>query len=124
IPRTYMMHRVVDRKIGDDSNLVRAYPAMPGRIFAVAFSPDGTRLAAASSDAGLGHVQLFNVPDAFLPPEDVKLIQGKTIDQRSADERARVEAYNREGAELVATAAGDLPPLYALAFSSDGKALI
>ena len=124
IPRTYMMHRVVDRKIGDDSNLVRAYPTMPGRIFAVAFSPDGTRLAAASSDAGKGHVQLFNVPDAFLPPEDVKLIQGKTIDQRSAEERARIEAYNREGADLVATADGDLPPVYALAFSSDGEALI
>ena len=88
IPRTYMMHRVVERKIGDDSNLVRAYPTMPGRIFAVAFSPDGTRLAAASSDAGHGHVQLFNVPDAFLPPDDVKLIQGKTIDQRSG-RRAR-----------------------------------
>ena len=24
--RTYMMHRVVERKIGDDSNLVRVYP--------------------------------------------------------------------------------------------------
>lgn len=124
IPRTYMMHRVVDRKIGDDSNLVRAYPAMPGRIFAVAFSPDGTRLAAASSDAGKGHVQLFNVPDAFLPPDDVKLIQGKTIDQRSAEERARIEAYNREGADVVSTAAGDLPPIYALSFSADGKALV
>jgi len=124
IPRTYMMHRVVDRKIGDDSNLVRAYPTMPGRIFAVAFSPDGTRLAAASSNAGHGHVQLFNVPDAFLPPEDVKLIQGKTIDQRSTEERARIEAYNREGAEVVSTAAGELPPVYALAFSADGKSLV
>ena len=124
IPRTYMMHRVVDRKIGDDSNLVRAYPTMPGRIFAVAFSPDGTRLAAASSDAGHGHVQLFNVPDAFLPPEDVKLIQGKTIDQRSTEERARIEAYNREGAEVVSTAAGELPPVYTLAFSADGKSLV
>jgi WD40 repeat protein len=124
IPRTYMMHRVVERKIGDDSNLVRAYSAMPGRIFAVAFSPDGTRLAAASSDAGHGHVQLFNVPDAFLPPDDVKLIQGKTVDQRSAEEKARIDAYNREGADLVSSAVGDLPPVYALAFSADGKALV
>lgn len=124
IPRTYMMHRVVERKIGDDSNLVRAYPALPGRIFAVAFSPDGTRLAAASSDAGQGHVQWFNVPDAFLPPDDVKLIQGKPVDQRSAEEKGRVDAYNREGAELVATAAGELPPVYALAFSADGKSLV
>jgi WD40 repeat protein len=124
IPRTYMMHRVVERKIGDDSNLVRAYPALPGRIFAVAFSPDGTRLAAASSDAGCGHVQLFNVPDAFLPPDDVKLIQGKTVDQRSAEEKARIDAYNREGADVIATAAGEFPPVYAIAFSADGKSLV
>ncbi|BBO32041.1 hypothetical protein PLANPX_1653 [Lacipirellula parvula] len=124
IPRTYMIHRVVERKIGDDSNLVRAYPAMPGRIFAIAFSPDGTRLAAASSHEGRGHVQLFNVPDALLPPDDVKLIQGKTVDQRSPEEKARIEAYNREGAELVATATGELPPVYAIAFQPDGKGLV
>ena len=124
VPRTYMMHRVVERKIGDDSNLVRRYPTMPGRIFAVAFSADGTRLAAASSDAGRGHVQLFNVPDALLPPDDVKLIQGKTVEQRSAEEKARVEAYNAEGAELVATAAGELPAVYAVAFHPDGQSVI
>lgn len=124
VPRTYMTHRVVERKIGDDSNLVRRYPAMPGRIFAVAFSPDGTKLAAASSDAGRGHVQVFNVPDALLPPDDVKLIQGKTVDQRSAEEKALVEAYNAEGAELVATAAGELPAIYAAAFHPDGQSVI
>jgi WD40 repeat protein len=124
IPRTYMFHRVVERKIGDDSNLVRVYPAMPGRIFAVAFSPDGMRLAAASSDAGRGHVQLFNVPDALTPPDDVKLIQGKTVDQRTAEEKARVEAYNREDADLVATASGDTPPIYAIAFMPDGQSLV
>ncbi|HEX6961342.1 MAG TPA: DUF1549 domain-containing protein, partial [Lacipirellula sp.] len=121
--RTYMMHRVVDRKIGDDSNLVRVYPAMPGRIFAVAFSPDGTRLAAGSSDHGKGHLRVFNVPDALLPPDDVKVIQGKEVFNRSAEEKARVEAYNREGAELVATAAGDLKPVYAVAFHPDGQTI-
>jgi hypothetical protein len=123
MPRTYMMHRVVQRRIGDDSNLVRVYPAMPGRIFAVAFSPDGARLAAASSDQGRGYVQVFNVPDALTPPEDVKLIQGKVVDQRSAEEKARIEAYNREGAELVATAAGELRSIYAVAFHPDGQSI-
>jgi WD40 repeat protein len=121
--RTYMMHRVVDRKIGDDSNLVRVYPPVPGRVFAVAFSPDGTRLAAGSSDHGKGHLQVFNVPDALLPPDDVKLIQGKEVFNRSAEEKARVEAYNQDGATVVATAAVDLKPVYAVAFHPDGKAI-
>lgn len=121
--RTYMMHRVVDRRIGDDSNLVRVYPAMPGRIFAVAFSPDGTRVAAASSDGEAGHVRVFAVPDTFLPPEDVKLIQSKVVTERTPEEKARLDAYNRESAELTATAAGDLPPIYAIAFHPDGKAI-
>ncbi len=124
VPRTYMMHRVVERRIGDDSNLVRVYPAMPGRIYAVAFSPDGTRLAAASNERGAGHVQLFKVPDAFLPPDDVKAIEAKIVDGRTPQEKQRIEAYNRDGAELAATAAGDLNAVYALAFHPDGQTII
>ncbi|RIK83388.1 MAG: hypothetical protein DCC67_05990 [Planctomycetota bacterium] len=124
VPRTYMFHRVVDRRIGDDSNLVRAYPPMPGRIFGLAFSPDGTRLAAASSDYGRGHVHVFSVPDALLPPEDVKAIQAKTVDERTADEKARLEAYHREGADVVAKIDGELPAIYAVAFHPDGQSLV
>src|SRR5690606_17274029 len=80
-------------------------------------------LAAASSNAGRGHVRLFNVPDALAPPDDVKLIQGKTVDQRTAEEKARVEAYNREETDLIATADGDFPPVYAIAFTPDGRTL-
>ncbi|HEY3789836.1 MAG TPA: c-type cytochrome domain-containing protein, partial [Urbifossiella sp.] len=47
-PRLYMMHRERKREIGDDSNKVREYEAMPGRISTVAFSPDGLHFAAAS----------------------------------------------------------------------------
>ncbi len=124
VPRTYMMERVVERKIGDDSNLVRSYPAMPGRVFAVAFSPDGTRLAAASSDGAQGYVQVFAVPDAFLPPEDVKLIQGKEVEKRTAEDKARLEAYNHEGAVRLTYAASQMGPVYALAFTPDGQTLV
>ena len=123
IPKTYMMQRLVERKIGDDSNLVRTYPAMPGRVFAVAISPDGTRLAAASSHQNQGHVQIFSVPESLTPPDDVKLIQAKTVDERSADEKARLAAYLREGAVRLAYAASELSPVYAVAFHPSGATL-
>ena len=124
IPKTYMLHRLVERRIGDDSNLVRTYPGMPGRIFAIALSADGTRLAAASSDKGQGYVQIFAVPEGMTPPEDVKLIQGKVVDGRTPEEKARVAAYNREGAVRLAYAASELPPVYALAFMPDGQTVV
>ncbi len=48
-PKIYRMYREKARVIGDDFNLIRAFPAMPGRVFDVAYSPDGSRIAAGSS---------------------------------------------------------------------------
>jgi WD40 repeat protein len=52
------------RKIGDDYNLIRAFPQMPGRLFTVAFSHDGNRIAAGSSYNGTGEVRVYNYADA------------------------------------------------------------
>lgn len=60
-PRLYKMHREVKREIGDDANLLKEYEGMPGRISAVAFNPDGTRFAAASSLDGKGEVRVYDV---------------------------------------------------------------
>ena len=64
IARLYKMHRETKRVIGDDANKVREYPAMPGRIFALAFSKDGSRFAAGSSLDGTGEVRVFQTADA------------------------------------------------------------
>lgn len=57
IPKLYRMFRTQPRAIGDDFNLVKAYDKMPGRISAVAFSADGSLLAAAAT----GEVRVFDV---------------------------------------------------------------
>jgi WD40 repeat protein len=64
VPKIYQMFRTKDRKIGDDFNLIRKFPGLPGRIFAVKFSPDGNRIVAGSSSDGKGEVRVFNAADA------------------------------------------------------------
>ncbi len=58
-PRLYKMHREVKRVIGDDSNRIRDYEKMPGRIYAVAFNKTGSLFAAGSSLDGTGEVRIY-----------------------------------------------------------------
>ena len=72
-PKIYQMFRTKARMIGDDFNLIRAFPALPGRLFAVRFSPDGNRIVAGSSNDGKGEARVFNAADAKL----VSTLQGE-----------------------------------------------
>jgi WD40 repeat protein len=66
VPKIYRMHREKDRKIGDDYNLIRKLPQMPGRVFDVAFSRDGALVAVGSSNSGEGHVWVCSESDGKL----------------------------------------------------------
>ncbi len=59
-PRLYKMHREVKREIGDDSNKIKEFEPMPGRISTLAFNPDGSRFAATSSLDGKGELWVYN----------------------------------------------------------------
>ena len=59
IPRLYKMHRELKRVIGDDSNRLREYEKMPGRISTVAFDRWGGTFAAGSSLDGTGEVRVY-----------------------------------------------------------------
>lgn len=58
-PHLYKMHREKKREIGDDSNKIRDYEPMPGRISAAAFNADGSKFAAVSSLDGKGEVRVY-----------------------------------------------------------------
>ncbi|MCA9150453.1 MAG: hypothetical protein KDA92_14175 [Planctomycetales bacterium] len=60
VPKTYKMFREQDRKIGDDFNLLKKYPELPGRIFDVSYSKDGKQIVACSSLDGAGYVRVFD----------------------------------------------------------------
>ncbi|MEC9096123.1 MAG: c-type cytochrome domain-containing protein [Planctomycetota bacterium] len=64
VPKVYKMFREKARKIGDDFNLIRAYPALQGRIFSTQFSKDGTKIVSGSSFNGTGQVKIANYQDA------------------------------------------------------------
>ncbi|MBV9122917.1 MAG: WD40 repeat domain-containing protein, partial [Planctomycetes bacterium] len=65
-PKIYQMYRTKNRVIGDDFNLIRAFAPLPGRVFAVRYSPDGSRVAAGSSLEGKGEVRVYQEADGKL----------------------------------------------------------
>jgi WD40 repeat protein/mono/diheme cytochrome c family protein len=65
-PKIYQMYRTKARQIGDDFNLIRKFPNLPGRIFAVKYNKDGSRIIAGSSDNGKGEVHIYQSADAKL----------------------------------------------------------
>src|SRR4051812_6229052 len=74
-PKVYRMHRIVARQIGDDSNKVKGdLPAMQGRIWSVAVSPDAKRFAAGSGLDGKGEVAVFAYEMNPAPPDNIKAI--------------------------------------------------
>ncbi|MHB1422238.1 MAG: WD40 domain-containing protein [Gemmataceae bacterium] len=63
VPRLYKMHRTTKRVIGDDANKIREYEKMPGLIYALAFSGDGSQFAAGSSLDGKGELRVYQTAD-------------------------------------------------------------
>jgi WD40 repeat protein len=121
-PRIYRMERVTVRVIGDDANLIRRYPALPGRIYGVSFSPDGKVIACASSLDGRGFVRFFKAEYDPTMPDEIKGIVQKVVTSQSAEEKAKLEAYVTAGVEQLA--AIELPhPVFALAYAPDGKSV-
>jgi WD40 repeat protein len=58
------MVRTEARKIGDNANLLKEFPAQPGRIFAVAYNKDGSRIASGSSQDGRGEVRVYDTANS------------------------------------------------------------
>ncbi len=64
-PKIYKMYRTQARVIGDDFNRIDRFKAeaMPGRVFAGEYSPDGLRVAVSNSNDGTGEVRVLQEAD-------------------------------------------------------------
>ncbi len=122
-PKLYRVFRQTIRVIGDDSNLIRKFPVLAGRIYSVAVSDDGKRIAAGSSLDGAGQIAVYGYDfDTGMPP-NIKAIQEKVVTARSAEEAATLEKYHTQGVKQIAGIKVPESAIYAVAFRPDGKIL-
>ncbi len=123
IPKLYRVFRQTIRVIGDDSNLIREFEPMKGRVTAVAISADGKRIATGSSLDGSGGVDVYPYEFDTTLPDSLKAIMTKVSTSRSPQEVAAIQKYIKDGVKRITKV--DLPKcaVYTLAFSADGKAL-
>jgi mono/diheme cytochrome c family protein len=119
VPQAYRTVRKVQRKIGDNALCIRKWPAMEGRIYAVDFAPDGKSFAAVSSLDGKGAVNFYNYDFNTEMPADMVAIEGKAVDGRKDDEKARLAAHYVSDVKLLATVPLDAGQ-YALRWLRDG----
>lgn len=129
-PRIYRTNREVERKIGDDSNLIRRFPPIAGRIWAAEFAPDGKSFAVGGTRADekaagsliKGVVAFYGYEVDTALPEELKAIFRKEVFNRSAEEKKKVDDYITQG--VARTAQAELPVgIYAVAYRPDGSAL-
>ncbi|MDG2123321.1 MAG: hypothetical protein P8J87_06480 [Verrucomicrobiales bacterium] len=123
VPKIYRMHRVKTRQIGDDSNQLWELPGLRGRIFAVDWSRDGTKIAAGSSLDGEGALHVYGIDPGYEVPKDVNDVLMKPTHQRNGEELKRLKKYFEDGVETIATVDMAGSPVYAVSLTDDGKRL-
>ncbi len=62
-PQLFRIFREKKRVIGDNYNLIRAFDGMPGRIYDLAWSPDGATLVGVSSTGTSGALRAYKTAD-------------------------------------------------------------
>ncbi len=112
-PQIYRIHREVKRVIGDNSNLLRSFPPLTGRIFGLGYRGDGKRIAAGSSLDGRGYVAIYSSDFDGTLPKGMKGILEKVSTSRSAAEHKKIKEFHAKNIEQIATVDFDIP-IYSL----------
>jgi WD40 repeat protein len=123
VPRTYSVFRQVARVVGDDSNLIRRFPALPGRIFSVTFSPDSDCIACGTSNNGRGEVVVFSAKYDSSMPKQIAEIESIQSNNRTPEQLALLEKHYTSDVARIADMKGQQGPVYSVAFRPDGALL-
>ena len=92
---------------------------MPGRVFSVAVSRDGKRIAAGSSLDGTGTVHVYSYEFDTALPANIKQILSKVVTRRSREENETLAKYVAAGQQLLAATTIPAAGVYAVAFHPD-----
>ena len=124
VAKVYRVFRQTERKIGDDANLIRKMPAMTGRIFSVAISPDGARLAAAATLDGHSEVRVWNYDFQGTMSDELKAIAAKPEGERSEEDKQKLNHYNNSPVTQVWRAEVPEAAIYSVRFAADQSLLV
>jgi WD40 repeat protein len=124
VAKVYRLDRLTKRKIGDDANLIRQMPKMPGRINSVAVSSDGRRIVAGSSFNGNGDVRIYSYEFDPGMPDEIKAIVTKVVNGQSKQEKEQLAAYLTQDVKVIASAKFTDNAIYSVAFHPDGKSIV
>ena len=121
--KVYRVFRATPRKIGDDANLLRTLPGMPGRIFAVDISDDTKVLTAVSTIDGASELCLWKAREQAEVPDDIMAILKKEAGQRSDEEKKQLTTFTNPAEEELARV--PLPvAVYAACFLPSGEVAV
>ncbi|QDT39260.1 DUF1549 domain-containing protein [Stratiformator vulcanicus] len=123
-PKVYRMFRQTKRVIGDDANLIRTLPSLPGRVFAIDVSTDGTRIAAGSSTTDDGWLTVYGYEFDTELTKKLKEAMSKQTFRRSAEEKKLLEEYRSEGVVELCRISIPNTPVYTVAFDPSGQKIV
>lgn len=123
VPQIYRLQRLTKRVIGDDANLIRRYLALPGRLFGLAWRPDGKAFAAVSSQGTSG--MLRTMPAEYDPalPADIRAIVEKVATSQNAEEKKKLQDYVTAGTKILTELPFPGDRLFAVDWHPDGTRL-
>jgi WD40 repeat protein len=98
VPKIYRIFRQTERRIGDDSNLIRQFPEMPGRIFDVDLDSQSKMFAVASTLDGASQLAVFPYDAPSTLPDDVKAAMAKAAYERNEAEKQLIQDFQKQTA--------------------------
>ncbi len=124
VAKVYRVFRETARKIGDDANLIRRMPELPGRIFSVAISHDATRLAAAATLDGKSEIRVWNYDFSSELSPELKAILAKRDADQSAEEKKKIDQYRNSAITEIYRQTVDSGAVYAISFADDNELVV
>ncbi len=124
VPKVYQIFRTAARQIGDDSNGIFPLDTMHGRVYSVAFSHDGSVIAAGSALDGVGEVFACTYTyGTNAITAEMAAVMKKIPAGRSAQDNAVIAKYKDSGVKKLFKTEVPQAGVFAIAISPDNKTI-